>query len=190
MTNKHIALAIGAAALLMLLAFGQPYSGTGTTVLVTNYPLQYNSNFYRLNFGGKISDYPSVIASNKTLCIGGNWLTNIVISNDYSGTIQIGTNFWRVGEIIPVGDMTRVYQIATTWLQEQIALRTNPLAAFTNYKRFTYTVNVADGLWTHTNVIEIRACSEFCTRMRYVDDGLTNDFHAAFVSYTVKTNAP
>lgn len=164
---------IGASVLL----WGQPYSGTGTTVLVTNYPIQYNSNFYRLsNFNPMVFYY-----TNHQVFIADSRYgpTNIVISNDYSGTIQIGTNFATTKELDTwmqvLGSMKRFEEAWTTTNANRLA---------------TYTVNVADGHWTHTNVIEIHKCSNFCTRMRYVENGVTNDFHAAFASFTVKTNSP
>lgn len=144
-----------------------------------------NSSFHRLNLGGKVADYPVQWNSNlpplQSLMIGDSQVfTNIVFSNDYSGTIQIGTNFATTKELDTLmqvlGEMKRgdesLIKVANT------------------HPNVTYTVDVANGLWKHTNVVEIHKCSEFCTRMRYVDDGLTNDFHAAFVGYTVITNAP
>lgn len=166
MTNKHIVLAlaaIGAAALLMLLAFGQPYSGTGQTVTVTN-PSPTNI----------VHGY----IPQRSLFIGATVVfTNIIISNDYSGMIQVGTNFISFGDL-------------SDWVTIVSSMKRNAEALPSLADHQTYTVNVADGLWTHTNVIDIHRCSEFCTRMRYVENGLTNDFHAAFASFTVKTNSP
>lgn len=117
----------------------------------------------------------------QSLMIGNSQVfTNIVISNDYSGTIQIGTNFATVDEL-------------DTWMQVLGRMKRGDeslIKVANAHPGVTYTVNVADGLWTHTNVIEIHKCSDFCTRMRYVENGVTNDFHAAFASFTVITNTP
>lgn len=100
---KYLALAlipiIGASVLL----WGQPYKGTGTTVLVTNdwnvnslalsnrYPFKPNSNFQRFYLGGKASDYTVFYYTNHEVFVADSRYgpTNIVISNDYKGTITI-----------------------------------------------------------------------------------------------------
>lgn len=78
------------------------------------------TNAPRVNFGGKASDYyvsnawpPIPRYYNREVFIGGESAgpTNIVISNGYSGTIQIGTNFWKVGEIgVKASDTEAVIQ--------------------------------------------------------------------------------
>lgn len=155
--------------------------------LTNNCTLLPNGNFHHLNLGGKASNYyvtnawpPIPRYYNREVFIGGESAgpTNIVINNGYSVTIQIGTNFATVKEL-------------DTWMQVlgEMKRGDESLIKVANaHPSVTYTVDVANGLWKHTNVVEIHKCSEFCTRMRYVDDGLTNDFHTAFTGYTVKTN--
>lgn len=117
--------------------------GTGTTVLVTNdwsvnslavsnrYPAKPNSNFQRLYLVGKASNYTALYYTNHNVYIV-RGPTNIAINSDYSGTIQIGTNFWRVGDVVPVDEMTAVYRLATVWLQEQIAIKRGANTVKTN----------------------------------------------------------
>lgn len=127
----------------------------GTAVHFTNdwnaqaYPIQTNSNFHRLNLGGKVSDFQAAKTNadgqlsgrgdliyatnslrytnpyvsnawpriphyyNQTVTVGGNGPTNIVISNDYSGTIQIGTNLAKVGDIWMVDEVGRLFPMLT-----------------------------------------------------------------------------
>lgn len=164
-----------------VLLWDQPYSNYN--LLSTNAPI-VNDLVWRFTNGTiYVSNaWPPILRYyNREVFVGdqgtyGPGPTNIVISNDYSGTIQIGSNFATVQELdIWVSMLGAMNKHAQAW-----PTKTNA----------SYTVDVANGLWTHTNVIDIHRCSEFCTRMRYVENGLTNDFHAAFVSYTVKTNAP
>lgn len=177
--------------------------------------------------------------------ISGLWPTNIVISNDWEGTVQFGTNFYRfatfTAENINV-ETKRAHEPESKWSLAYSNGFDGPFAVArmqgaritgqyridysTNYSGWkpgdgydgwplqtnkwmigtnsvpttltfessntgrTYTVDVGHGLWTHTNVIDIHKCSEYCTRLRYVDGAVTNDLHTAFVTFTVKTNAP
>lgn len=52
----------------------------------------------------------------------------------------------------------------------------------------TYTVTVAGDLWKHTNCVAILPCTDACTLVRYVDNGVTNEFHAWAVPVNVETN--
>lgn len=54
----------------------------------------------------------------------------------------------------------------------------------------TYSVNVGNGLWKHTNVVQVSRCTSACTLIRYMDGNTTNDFHAWAVTVKVETNPP
>lgn len=54
----------------------------------------------------------------------------------------------------------------------------------------TYTVD-AGGVWQHTNCVFVGECPQgdgTCTLIRYVDNGVTNEFHAWMVPVMVVTN--